>query len=99
MVDRIVRSVTVNFVEGARGMRYTVSSFNERATTPVETLATANAQGSAWELVEQHVRAAMGQQTVAERLANTLHAIVEQHGLQSAVGQQAYEGLVQVGLD
>lgn len=96
--EQVLVTVQVQLVQGAHGPRYTVHTAAQGQPLH-ETLCTANAHGSAWEHVERHVRAPFDQLTAAERLANALHALVEQHGLDSAVGQHAQEALIEVGLD
>jgi hypothetical protein len=90
-----LRAVTVSVVRGAHGPRYQVATAGQ--STPG--LLTAGLGPQAWQQVERHVRHVMGTPTPAEQLANTLHAIMEQQGMDSAVGQQAYAALVAAGMD
>ncbi len=87
-------SVTVALVGGLHGPRYTVTT-----SAGVETLCTANAGAGAWAKVEEHVRHAMDQLTVAEQLARTLQTIVEEQGIESPAGALAYEALIAAGMD
>jgi hypothetical protein len=95
MVETTLRAVTVSVVRGAHGPRYQVATAGES----VPSLLTAGVGPQAWQQVEQQVRHAMGMATPLERMANALHAIVEQHGVESPAGQQAYAALVEAGLD
>ncbi len=94
MADQLMRGVTVQLVRGARGPRWLVSN-----TEGTSVLSTAGCGTSDWLLVEQHVRAAMGQQTPAERYVAQLFATVEQYGVDHPVGAAAQAALIEGGHD